>query len=363
MTVLESIHADHGATFTEHNGARVVADYGRPDRSHRAVRNVVGVIERGYGIVEIIGDDRISYVDNVVSNSVPRDDGAGCYALVLDPQGAIETELYVYNADDRLLLFLPLDRARPLVEEWQSKVFIDDVDIRFVEDLVVFGVHGPKATEKVASVLTGPSVPERPLSFVRGTMGDVGVTVIAGDGLAGEEGYEIICETADADRVFDTLVNHGLNAAPFGYTTWNTLTLEAGTPLFDTELAGVIPNVAGVHTAIDPEKGCYVGQEVVARVENHGQPSQRLVGLALEEVPKSSAAVRAGDTVVGEITRAARSPMKDDPIALAYIDFTVETTHLTVDTPADCAASVVDLPFVAGSSRSPRLPSYEGDGH
>ncbi|RRJ28931.1 CAF17-like 4Fe-4S cluster assembly/insertion protein YgfZ [Halocatena pleomorpha] len=359
MTVLESVHADHGATFTEHNGARVVAGYGRPDRSHRAVRNVVGVIERGYGIIEITGADRISYVDNVISNSVPRDDGVGCYALVLDPQGAIETELYVYNANDRLLLFLPFDRAQPLVEEWQSKVFIDDVEIRLAADLVVFGVHGPKATEKVASVLTGPSVPERPLSFVRGTMGDIGVTVIAGDGLTGEEGYEIICEAADAERAFDTLVNHGLNAAPFGYTTWNTLTLEAGTPLFGTELAGVIPNVAGVHAAIDSEKGCYVGQEVVARVENHGQPSRRLVGLAPEGVPPSGASVRAGDTVVGEVTRAAQSPLRDDPIALAYIDFTVDTTELTVDTPADCAASVVELPFVTGSSRSLRLPDYE----
>lgn len=359
MTVLESMHADHGATFTERNGVRVVAEYGRPDRSHRAVRNVVGVIERNYGILEITGEDRISYVDNVVSNSVPRDDGMGCYALVLDPQGAIETELYVYNAEDRLLLFLPPDQAVPLAEEWQSKVFIDDVEINVADDLVVFGIHGPKATEKAASVLTGPSVPERSLSFVRGTMGDAGVTVIAGDGLAGEEGYEIICGRADADRVFDTLINQGMNAAPFGYTTWNTLTLEAGTPLFDTELAGVIPNVAGVHTAIDSEKGCYVGQEVVARVENHGQPSRRLVGLAPEEVPQTGVAVRDGDTVVGEVTRSAQSPLKDEPIALAYVDYTVKATSLTLDTQPDCTATVVDLPFVAGSKRSTRLPSYE----
>lgn len=359
MTVLESAHADHGATFTEHSGTRVVAEYGRPDRSHRAVRNVVGVIEHGYGVVALTGDDRIGYVDNIVSNSVPREDGSGCYALVLDPQGGIETDLYVFNAGERLLLFLPPDRAAPLAEEWRSKVFIDDVEIRVVENLAVFGVHGPKATEKVASVLTGPSVPERPLSFVRGSMGDVGVTVIAGDGLTGEEGYTVVCGAADADRAFDTLVNHGLNAAPFGYTTWNTLTLEAGTPLFDTELSGVLPNVAGVHAAIDFEKGCYVGQEVVARVENHGQPSRRLVGLAPEAVPEPGTPVRDGDTIVGEVTRAAQSPLKDEPIALAYIDFTVETTALTVDAPTDCAASVVDLPFVAGSKRSARLPSYE----
>lgn len=356
MTVLESVHTDHGATFTEYNGSRVVAEYGRPERSHRAVRNVVGVIEHGYGIIAVTGEDRVDYVDNILTNSVPRESGHGCYALVLDPQGAIETDLYVYNAGERLLLFCPPSRAGPLAAEWRSKVFIDDVEIHVAEELSVFGVHGPKATEKVASVLNNAGAPAKALSFVRGTMGDAGVTVIAGDGLAGEEGYEIVCGSEDADQLFDTLINHGMNAAPFGYTTWNTLTLEAGTPLFGSELDGVIPNVAGVHTALDFEKGCYIGQEIVARVENHGRPSRRLIGLSLDGVPERGATVRVGGETVGNVTRAAQSPIRDEPIAFAYVDYTVEATELTVD---DATASVVELPFVAGSARSARLPTYE----
>lgn len=361
MTVIEEIHADHGATFIERSGNRVVADYGRPERTHQAVRNVVGAIELGYGIVEVTGSDRVSYVDNVVSNNVPREDGHGCYALFLGPQGKIETDLYVYNAAERLLLFFPPACAEPIAAEWREKIFIDDVEIRVVTDeFAVFGVHGAKATEKVASVLTGASAPEPPLSFVRGSIGDAGVTAIAGDALTGEESYEIICTAAEAHEVFDALINHGMNAVPFGDTVWNTLTLEAGTPLFESELRGKIPNVAGIRNALDFEKGCYVGQEVVSRVENRGRPSQRLVGITLDTVPSAGAAVFDGDASIGSITRAAISPLKETPIALAYVDYSVDTTSVTVRVDGEaCDGSIVDLPFIEGSMRSLRLPTYE----
>jgi aminomethyltransferase len=361
MTVLESVHEDHGASFRERGDRRVVADYGRPARTHGAVRNGVGVIEHGHGIVVVEGDDRVEFVDNAVSNRVPAEEGAGCYALLLDPQGRIETDMYAYNAGDRLLLFTAPARAEPLVEDWRGKTFIQDVDLRVATDeSAVFGLHGPNATEKVASVLHGAGAPEPALSFVRGELGGAGATVVAGDGLAGEDSYEVVCAAEDADPVFDTLVNRGLNAVPFGYRTWESLTLEAATPLFDTELRGTLPNDLGLRNALDFEKGCYVGQEVVSRIENRGHPSDRLVGLAPESVPDAGAAVHAGDRHVGEVTRAGEPPSFGNPAALALVDYELPETALTVrvdgeDVPADLA----DLPFVEGSARSARLPQYE----
>ncbi|QLH79760.1 aminomethyl transferase family protein [Halosimplex rubrum] len=376
MTVIESVHADHGATFAERGDRRVVAHYGRPERSHAAVRNVVGVTERGYGVLTVEGDDRVEFVDNAVSNRVPTADGEGCYALLLDPQGKAETDMYVYNAaaGDRLLVFLPASEHERVAEDWQGKTFIQDVTITDAsDDFGVFGVYGPQATEKIASVLNKAASPERPLSFVRGTMADAGVTVIRDDGLAGEEGYEVVCAASEAADVFDTLENRGQAAAPFGYRTWETLTLEAGTPLFETELSGRIPNVCGVRNALDFEKGCYVGQEVVSRVENRGRPSQRLVGLVVDAavedgtadaggaVPEGGAAVFAGDAAVGEVTRAADSPTRDEPVALAAVDSdeTAVGDSLAVrvdgeERPATRAA----LPFVEGSDESVRRPRY-----
>ncbi|MDS0297648.1 aminomethyltransferase family protein [Halogeometricum sp. S1BR25-6] len=360
MTVVEEMHERYGATFETRAGRRVVRDYGRPARTHRAVRNGAAVMEMGYGVVVVEGDDRVEFVDNAVSNRVPDADGEGVYTLLLDPQGRIETDMYVYNAGERLLCFMPPERAEPLVEDWSGKVFIQDVSIRNAStDFGVFGVHGPQSTEKVASVLNGAAAPEPALTFVRGSMGDEGVTVIAGDGLAGEEGYEVVCAADDAARVFETLLTNGMNAPPFGYATWETLTAEAGTPLFDSELEGNVPNVLGLRNALDFEKGCYVGQEVVSKVENRGQPSKRLVGLLPEEVPESGAAVFAGDASVGEVTRGVQSPSLEAPIALALVDFDLGADDVTVRVDGEeVDAEVTALPFVEGSDTSRRLPTY-----
>jgi aminomethyltransferase len=361
MTVIEEVHERHEAAFTERGGRRVVAEYGRPARSHGAVRRVVGVTEHVLGVLTVEGDDRVDFVDNAVSNRVPAADGRGTYALLLDPQGHVRTDMYVFCASERLLVFLPPSEAEAVAEDWAGKTFIQDVTIaEATDEFGVFGVYGPQATEKVASVLNKSGTPDEPLSFVRGTMGDAGVTVVRGDGLTGEEGYLVVCGADAAGEVFDTLENRGQAAAPFGARTWETLTLEAGTPLFASELDGRLPNDLGVRNALDFEKGCYVGQEVVSRVENRGRPNNRLVGLAPEAVPDAGAAVFREDAAVGEVTRAAESPTREEPLALALVDADAaaeETVTVRVEG-AERPATVEPLPFVEGSDASARVPTY-----
>ncbi|WP_331236022.1 CAF17-like 4Fe-4S cluster assembly/insertion protein YgfZ [Natronorarus salvus] len=359
MTVVESFHADHGAVFTERGGRRYPRHYGRPERTHRAVRNAVGVTEAPYGVVSVTGEDRVEYVDNVVSNRVPGGDGRGVYALLCDPQGGIVTDLYVYNAGERLLLFTAPGHAEPIAADWSEKTFIQDVTIEAASDeFAVFGVHGPVSTEKIGSVFNR-GAPDGTLVFDRGEIADVGVTVIAGDDPLGEESYEVVCRAEEAERVVSGLLTFGTGAAPFGLQTWESLALEAGTPLFPSELEGRIPNVAGMKNAVDFEKGCFVGQEVVSRVENRGQPSKRLVGLTCEALPEPGAVVFDGDGSAGEVTRAAESPLLESAIAFAFVPFDLKGDALTVRVNGEeVGAERVDLPFVEGSGRSARLPSY-----
>jgi len=363
MTVVGDMHADHGATFVERDGREVVEQYGRPERTHRAVRNGAGVIEMGYGVVVVEGTDRHSFVDDTVSNRVPEANGEGVYAFLLDPQGRVETDMYVYNAGERLLVFTPPSRAGPLADDWAGKTFVQDVTVaESSTDFGIFGVHGPTSTEKVASVLNGAGAPEPSLSFVRGSIDGVGVTVIATDAPTGEEGYEVVCAAADAGDVFDSLLTRGMNAAPFGYRTWDTLTLEAGTPRLESELAGRLPNVVGTRNGYDLEKGCFVGQEVVSKVANRGQPSGRLIGVRSEAIPEPGDDVvdAATDAPVGGVTRAADSPSLEEPIGLAVVDYDLDATALAIETDAgQVAATRVDLPFVEGSARSARLPQYD----
>lgn len=369
MTSLADVHEEHGATFTVRGGRRVVRDYGRPSRTHVAVRNGSGVIEMAYDVLDVSGTDRIEYVDNAVSNAVPTTEGTGVYALLLTPQGRIATDMFVYHAGERLLVFTPPGEGEPLAQEWREKTFIQDVEITVVtDDVCIFGVHGPSATEAVASVFS-EQTPEKQLQFVQGTMNDSGVTVIRTDAPTGEEGYEVVCDEADSYDVFDTIETRGMSATPFGYQTWESLTLEAGTPLFHSELSEEIPNNLGLRNALDFEKGCFVGQEVISRVENRGRPSKRLVGLTLdadsspEAVPESGAAVFAGDESVGAVTRAVESPTLNRPIALALVEYELgdssgqDSVSVRIGG-KECSATPVELPFVEGSEQSGRLPTY-----
>ncbi len=359
MIAARSFHQDHSAVFRTIDGTETVDHYHRPDRTHKAVRNGVGVIEHPFSALVVGGSDRFEYVNNVITNQVPDEPGAGIYALLLDPQGRIETDMYVYCTEEELILFLPPGKAPEVADGWE--VFIQDVTISVATDeYTVFGVHGPTATEKIASVLSGASPPIDALSFVKGSLGEAGVTVVRGDDVTGEESYDVVCASDDAADVADVLVNYGLNAVLFGQTTWDGLTLEAGSPLFASELDGKIPNVTGLENAVDYEKGCFVGQEVASKVKNRGRPSQRLIGLRVSSLPKPEASVFNGDSAVGEVTRAIQSPILEESVALAFVDYAVsEDAALTVRVDGDdVAATRAELPFYEGSSQSARLAAY-----
>ena len=360
MEDLESFHREYGATVEERDGRRVVVDYGRPERTHRAVRNGAGVTEQPVDVVVLEGADRVDYLDNLVSNRVPREEGRGCYAVLCDPRGRVETDLYAFHAGERLLCLLPPGRGEPTVAGWEA--FVQDVTFEVATDrFAVLGLHGPAATPTLAHVLGGGPPPDDRLAFARGEVADAGVTVVRTDAPAGETGYDVVCAAADAVDVLDALVNAGPAAPPFGRRVWTALTLEAGTPLFEAELDGRLPNVAGLRSAVDFEKGCFVGQEVVAKVENVGRPSRRLVGLRCAAVPATGAAVTADGDEVGEVTRAVESPVLDAPVAMAYVDYALDPgADLAVDGDdgAPVAAERADLPFVEGSERSGRLPRY-----
>ena len=354
MTTIRSFHTDHGAEFTTRAGRAVPAHYGRPERAHRAVRNGVGVFDYPSDVVIVTGDDRVEFLDNAVTNKVSAAPGTGCLALLLTPNGRIRLEMYVYTMAERLLLFLPPGAAPDLLADWREKVFIQDVTFEdATEQYAVFGVHGPNATEKLASVVAGVGIPDERFRIVEATIADASVSIVPTDAPCGEESFDVICQSDDAEAVFDSLLTGGYSAIPFGLDTWESLTLEAGNLLFD-DIVDRIPNVVGMRSALDFEKGCYVGQEVVSRLENRGQHNDEVVGLSLEAVPEPGQPVEDDGESIGEIIRAGYSPILDGPIAIALVDVD-HASELTVN---GQIATVHSLPFVEGSALSGRLPTY-----
>ena len=342
MTVVREAHDAHGATFREVAGRSFPAEYGRPERTHGAVRNGVGVTEHAFDVVVATGTDRHAFVDDATAGSVPTTDGEAGYTVLVDDAGAVRADCYVFATGDRLLLFLPAGEGDTVAGGWRERAGDRDVEFAVAtDDFGTFGVHGPKATEKVASVLHHASPPEERLRFVRGEM-EGGVTVVRDDDLAGEEGYLVVCAADDAGEVFKTLLVRGLNAVPFGRETWAMLTLEAGTPLFGPELDGRTPTALGLSRLVG-ETGAL-------------EDGERLVGLEPESLPEQGAAVSVNGETVGEITRAADCPTADAPLAFAAASGVEVGDEVAVGD--DVAASVVDLPFVETGQRSRRLPEF-----
>ncbi|PSQ37914.1 glycine cleavage system protein T [Halobacteriales archaeon SW_5_70_135] len=316
MTRVEAVHRELGAVFRDVDGVRVPDSYGRPERAHLAVRNGVGLTEPPYVVLAVDRDG--DALEAALSRPLPTADGRAVHGRLVDE--TVHGEATVLAAEDRLLCLVS-----PGARDWLT----GRVDGRDRTDaLAVFGVHGPRATEKVAGVLHGAGAPETRLSFVRGRMDEAGVTVLRTDDPAGDEGYEVVCEASAARDVHDTLLVRGSNATPFGRHTWETLALEAGTPL-PADLDGCPASVLD------------------------GDP--RVVGLHPDRRPATGDAVRVRDRDgrrVGRVLRGVDSPSLDRPVALAAVGPDAPD-DLRVNGAGDAAR--VSLPFYDGSAVSGRV--------
>ena len=326
MTAIPGVHEAHGGTLEVHGDGQVVTDYGRPTREASAARNGVGVIDHAPAVLSLRGPDRHAALADAILGDPPRTDGSGRYDHVV-AEGRIVAGVELYAGAERTLLLV--DRTR--LDSVRDR--LGGTAVTTVSDEVgVFGVVGPTATEKLASVLTVATPADR-LSFVRGSIEGAGVSAIRTDAPAGEEEFRVVCGADDAATVFEALTTRGVGAAPIGRRAYRTLTIEAGTPE-TTEVVGRDPAVTG---RADGDAG-------------------RLVGIEAGRVPQATATIATDGDAIGTVTRAADSPTRG-PIGFGYVDRPVATgTAIGVD---GRPGTVVALPFVTGSEPSGRVPQYD----
>jgi folate-binding protein YgfZ len=214
-------------------------------------------------------------------------------------------------------------------------------------DFAHFGLYGPKAAEVAAAGL-GVDAAALPLA--------VGQVVILNEVfvLATEEygvaGFELLLPVNAAEATWQALVAAGAEhqVAPFGFEALESLRMEMGRARYGVEVDDdVILLEAGFADVARFDKGCYIGQETLSRINFRGHVNKGLRGLALDELPKPGAEVIGGDKVVGEVKSAVFSPTLGRVLALAY----VKRSHwepgaeVTVD---GVPAQVVALPLSAG---------------
>ncbi|WP_194396009.1 YgfZ/GcvT domain-containing protein [Microbacterium atlanticum] len=314
-------------------------------------------------VIAVPGEDRLSWLDSLSSqalNGLPP--GVGTELLILDPQGHVEHAAAV--VDDGHTTWLIADRADAAgLLEWLRRMrFRLRVDPRIADDEYAVVGAAASALERIvpASPSGVPLVWRDPWPGV--AAGGHAYSLVDPHPGAGYDWAEAIVTRDEEQRIADAAARGELELA--GLAAVDALRVAAWRPRWSAEVdEKVLPHeLDWLRTAVHLEKGCYRGQETIAKVHNLGHPPRRLVALQLDGsgsvLPAHAAAVRLGDTDVGAVTSAVLH-YEEGPIALALVRRTTPVdAALTVDTsdgPVAAAQEVVVPPDAGATAHVPRI--------
>jgi folate-binding protein YgfZ len=327
--------------------------------------NPYDVVNRGVGLcdrsrrarLEVRGPDRAAFLHNLTTNDVKGlAVGSGVEAFVTSPQGKTLGFVTLLARSDRILLCTDaggLDLVLPHLQKYGvfDDVTLEDVSARTCE----LHLAGPRADEAIVAGGAEPP-PDADLSHFETQITGRPVLVVR-EAPTGRPGLTVIGHMADAAALIEGLQRGGeaLGIVVVPAETFDVMRIEAGTPVFGRDVtADNLPQELGRDArAIRFTKGCYLGQETVARIDALGHVNKVLRGLLFSPglVPPAGASLDVDGKKVGAITSAAHSPGWGAPVALAYVRTAqaVDGTALRVllpDTATTLTATVVPLPML-----------------
>ena len=288
----------------------------------------------------LTGADRQTFINGQVTNNVKElRVGQGCYAALANAKGKMTCDLNIFILADEILLDFEPGLVAKVSERLEKYIIADDVQI--VDASSSFGlvsVLGPKAISTCESL--GWRVPKN--SFGIELQDSV---YVANAPRLGAPAVDIYFPV-ESVNVFGKLKSAGIDAS--SAEAFEIARVEQGIPRFgvDMDENTLAPEALG-ENAISYSKGCYIGQEVIARIRTYGQVAKALRGLRFDpgaSVPKSGDKIHHDGKEVGWITSAIFSPKLECPIALDYVrkECNQVGTRLTVN---DAQAEIVALPF------------------
>jgi tRNA-modifying protein YgfZ len=304
---------------------------------YRTATEACGLLDRSErGKLALTGGEAKSFLQGQVTNDVEAlSPGEGCYAAFLTPKGKMLGDLRILDAGDEILL----DTERVALQELFNMIrrFSIGFDVELHKRTLESGLLsllGPES-EAVAGGAGGLGELEHSNSAV--TVGGIGARAIRTD-----LGIDLLCDAADVDGL-----RAALGVAAVSEAVAECLRVERGRPRFGVDLDDtVIPQEAGLNErAVSFTKGCYVGQETVARLHYRGKPNRHLRGLRLG----ADAAVTGDELTfegrpVGRVASVALSP-RFGPIALALVRREAPLGSLVAVGERGAHAEVVELPF------------------
>lgn len=344
---LHSMMREMGAEFSEDG---VVQSFGNDEEALKAVDSGVAVVEMSHiGRLRVTGDDRIRFLHNQsTSNFQSLKEGQGCDTVFVTPTARTIDLAVAWSMKRAVILFISSNMRQSLTKLLNKYIFFaDKVEIEDITDKTFFfTIMGPKS-DLLMEQLNMRDIVGKPYGThlhyaVEGTP----VTVGAGN-LLSKTGYSLMLSTDTAGLVWETLLKYG--AVPMGANCWEHLRIQKGRPAPGKELTDEF-NVleAGLWETISLSKGCYIGQETVARLITYQGVKQHLWGLSLDGPVDPGSIILLDGAKVGKVTSCTSKSGDGGYFGLGYVNRKVGGLGLQVQV-GERSGVVVNVPFVTQS--------------
>jgi folate-binding protein YgfZ len=333
-------HQQKGAVFEDYFGCEVPSHYGDFQDEYKRLRNEFVIRDVShFGKIKVTGRDRSRFLQGMLTNDIKAlDSGKGTFALFLDVKGHIHADMKVYAFPDHLLLVLQHYLVEKLMLGLDRYIMSEDVRMQDVSaEMAMVQILGPKSSEYLQTRGVN-QFPEASYHHRSTSAGGSDFTLIRLPA-----GF-VLLEAAGSGQ---TNLLEFLGGPMIGAKAFEVFRIESGIPLMQKDMDETnFPQECGLDAALDFQKGCYLGQETMARIDAQGHVNRHLVGIA------SSVSVASGDKIfrenkeVGRITSATHSLMLRKPFALGYIrrEFATEGARVEVGS-NNTTAIVRELPL------------------
>jgi glycine cleavage system T protein len=310
------------------------------------VRNTAGFADISHlGLLSVTGKDRISFLNGLLTNDISKvSENGGVHTVLLNTKARVLADLYLYGEEDQLLADTgeaPAVKVKDILDRF---IITEDVQLYdSSDDLVHITVQGPKSAQALKEIIGLDIQDLKPLEHK--TLGPS--RIIARD-RTGQTGYDIILPRDESEAVWQAFLLKGgdLGLRPIGLRALDILRLEAGLPKYGVDVdENTIVLEAGYRDAISFTKGCYMGQEVVARATHIGRVNKQLVKIEFDakDAPAKGSKLFSDGRDAGFLTSAAFSPGLGKIVGLAYAsrDFAKEGTRLSLESGSTMLPAVV----------------------
>jgi len=322
----------------------ILATLGEIELEYAAIRRAAAVFDAPHrGTLIIKGSERRDFLNRMLTQDLRElPTGAVADAFWLNRKGRIDADLTIAELGNEILIDLDVTNAEATAKSLDSFVFSEDVQVRDVtHELHRITLHGQNAHHVISRALGHEAFALEPMRAATLEHNGTSVSIFRKD-IAGAPGLHLTMPREHAASIWKKLVTgethiSGADSAeapgdvgrPIGWYALNIARIEAGTPIFNIDFGSTnLPHESGVvDSRVSFKKGCYIGQEIVARMQNLGKPKQTLIGLSMtsDHLPVAGGAVfeiiedKPGDRI-GVITSSTISPMcSAQPIAFAML--------------------------------------------